>query len=324
MGRVSMMSIRPLANSFGCILQSEAPGPLPDKEQVLSALNKHRAVLLRGFKATTEALIELSNSCCSEFSSYVGGGLRLRALDRESVGANGTLLSTSGGTQGFSLPLHGEMYYQRTHPDVLWFYCHTPASERGQTTLADGNELYKNLSPETQKLLTERDLLYIRNLSEPDWKTTFCTDDIDTVVELCRENEVAIEKKGDRSICIQYRSSALQHVNGLGPTFINNAVMVWQFEKLFRDLEASKVFGSEMPAEAPFIVRWHDRSQIPEWVIEDINMAADEVTIEIQWQPGDIVIVDNGSVLHGRRKTTCRDRKILVRMGQRINLPNKE
>src|SRR5579872_190578 len=98
---------RPLAKTFGLVIEGEYSAPLPGSAEILQEYREHGAVLLRGFPFTKEKMVDFSDQCCASFSNYAGGGLRFRSLDRISMGANGTLLSTTGGTQAFDLPLHG-------------------------------------------------------------------------------------------------------------------------------------------------------------------------------------------------------------------------
>src|SRR5262249_41127460 len=128
----------PLAETFGVMITSGATGALPAVKDVMSTFETAGAVLLRGFAVDTETFVDFSGRCCGSFSKYVGGGIRFRALDRANLGAGGTLMSTTGQTQAFAIPLHGEMYYQKNRPDILWFYCRSAPARAGQTTLADG------------------------------------------------------------------------------------------------------------------------------------------------------------------------------------------
>ena len=45
--------------------------------------------------------------------------------------------------------LHSEASFSPSWPEILWFYCSVP-QKYGQTTLCDGEELWKKLSYKTK------------------------------------------------------------------------------------------------------------------------------------------------------------------------------
>ena len=81
-------STRALSPTFGCLIESQAPGVAPDRDEVLARFNEQGAVILRGFPFTKDSFVAFSDSCCASFSAYIGGGFRFRALDREAKDAS--------------------------------------------------------------------------------------------------------------------------------------------------------------------------------------------------------------------------------------------
>ena len=225
----------PLTETFGAIVQPPTSGAaLPDPGDVMRLLAERGAIILRGFPFTRASFTEFSNAACAGFSSYVGGGFRFRGLDRQSKDASGTVLSTTGSTQSFPIALHGEMYYQEQRPDVLWFFCEKAPPRRGQTTVADGAALFAGLSDASKDLLRSRRLLYVRQLGAADWPTTFQTEDPDAMKRICAANGTSVTMAPDGSIRTEYRAAAVRPGRGGRETFINNALMLWQFEAGFR------------------------------------------------------------------------------------------
>jgi alpha-ketoglutarate-dependent taurine dioxygenase len=310
---MSFYKVSPLALTFGSVIDANGTQDLPDREAFMNLFVCGGAILLRGFPHRTDSFVKFSDSCCATFSKYVGGGARFRALDRISRGAEGTLLTTTGNESGFSMPLHGEMYYQKMRPDMLWFYCERPPMVKGQTTLADGRELFSRLSERSKALLRSTRLLYRRDLSPADWQTMFKTESPDELHQICEANEMTLEVRSDDSIVIEYVTPAIRPAHSDGEIFINNAMLLVKSELAFRNGEAAPFVGTAT-AKVPLVVRLEDGSVLPEWLIADIDEVSEEITIEVQWQRGDILAVDNRRILHGRRKTVG-DREILVRLG---------
>jgi alpha-ketoglutarate-dependent taurine dioxygenase len=310
---MSLYKVSPLAPTFGWVIDANGIPDVPGCEEFMDLFVRGGAILLRGFPFVTDSFVKFSDSCCGTFSKYVGGGARFRALDRISRGAEGTLLTTTGNESGFSMPLHGEMYYQKLRPDMLWFYCERPPSVKGQTTLADGRELFARLSERSKTLLRSTRLLYRRDLSPADWQTMFKTESLNELRQICDANQMTLEIRSDDSIVIEYVSPAIRTAEGDGEIFINNAMLLVKSELALRSGEAAQFVGAAT-TKVPLVVRLEDGSALPDWLIADVDAVSEEITIEVQWQRGDVVAVDNRRILHGRRKAVG-DREILVRLG---------
>jgi alpha-ketoglutarate-dependent taurine dioxygenase len=305
-----------MTETFGVTITQREPGDLPQPDDVMSALAREGAVLLRGFSLDSDEFVAFSDRCCRAFSKYVGGGIRFRALDRADLGANGTLLSTTGTTQSFGIPLHGEMYYQKVRPDVIWFYCQVPPAKGGQTTIADGRDFFSRLSPESQRLLRSNQVRYIRNLDREDWISSFKTDSLDELRRVSDENEMSMEILNDSAVRMEYVSPAVFSGSDGPETFINSVIILWEFEQAFAEGSVAKLLGGNAPSKSPLVVRWDDGTELPNSLMQDIRSVAEDVSHDVQWQKNDIVLVDNRRVLHGRKKT--RDggaREIFVRLG---------
>jgi alpha-ketoglutarate-dependent taurine dioxygenase len=303
-----------IASTFGKILIAPPDAELPDTREIMQLFEEHCALLLRGFPFNSEAFVDFSDRCCGSFSAYVGGGIRFRSLNRDSLGAGGTLMSTTGGSQGFPIPLHGEMYYQARHPDMLWFYCKRAPAIKGYTTLADGRDLFVRLRPESQDFLRTNALRYVRELSREDWQMSFMTQDEAELRRLCDENEMQLEMKRDGSVHIEFLSSGLAGAPG-SEVFINNAILLWHFEVAMRSGLAAQYVGGDVPLKPPLVVRTEDYAELPEWLMRDIDEVTEAIQYKIKWRDGDVALVDNRRILHGRTQAVGNDREILVRLG---------
>ena len=58
-----------------------------------------------------------------------------------------------------------------------------------------------------------------------------------------------------------------------------------------------------------------DGSEFPRGTLAAIVEVSARLTVDVGWEPGDTLVVDNGRYLHGRRAFTDPGRRILVRMG---------
>ena len=61
---------------------------------------------------------------------------------------------------------------------LLDAYCERAPANAGRTTLGDGIELWQRLSPSTRTLFERKRLMYVREMSPPEWKLAFQTDSL--------------------------------------------------------------------------------------------------------------------------------------------------
>jgi alpha-ketoglutarate-dependent taurine dioxygenase len=302
-------------SSSGAMICAEKDEGLPNDEKTMAVLAQTGAVLLRGFPFDSDSFVTFSDRCCVSFSTYAGGAFRFRSLDRIDLGANGTLLSTTGSKQTFAIPLHGEMYYQRQRPDTIWFFCKRAPEALGQTIIADGREIFEALPARSKALLRSSRLRYIRELGPNDWPTTFQTNDLEELLRICDEGGANLTIRLDNSIRIEFACSALVSGNDGHEIFINNLISVWRFEQDLRSGATGAALGSDVSKRPPLAVRLEDGCNPPEWLTTDIEKASAALTTEIAWQNGDVLVLDNRRILHGRRKASGDNREILVRLG---------
>jgi alpha-ketoglutarate-dependent taurine dioxygenase len=312
------LSLTPLHPSFGLMIESRARAPLQTlpAEEVAAHFRRHGALLFRNFAVETEDFLAFTSRYCRDFSTYQGGGFRWGALDRKKINGNDTLLTVTGSTQSFGIPLHGEMYYMSRRPTLLWFYCESPPTAAGETTLCDGAELYRRLSPPAREYFLKNRLRYIRHLLDGEWQVAFQTGELDDLRRWCVENETALSEHGDGSVTVEYVSSAVCKERGAGgDIFINNLLVIHSAEQAIRAGLAAELLS--LPRNAcPLVVRLEDGSEIPAALVEEIEETANSISVKHAWRKGDVLLVDNTRVLHGRKKCADSARNIYVRMGE--------
>lgn len=288
----------PFTQSFGTVINGQKGDRLLDLERdgVIDLFKTSHFIFFQGFAADTETFTEFTNRFSQEFISYAGG-----AYSREKIDGNETLLSVTGNDLHL-VPAHGEMYYVETRPDLVWFYCATPAKEGGETTIHDAAQVYEALSEGSKTLLHSQRLRYIRNYPNGFWQKIYQTDDLATVAGACQESGLSLTVNPDRSITTEYvRSAFVKSPDGDHYLFLNNILPVREIER--RGLTYN-------------LLRLEDGSAIPEEVIRDIENVTQHLAVPIPWQAGDIAMVDNTRLLHGRWPFNDKNRKIYVRLAR--------
>jgi alpha-ketoglutarate-dependent taurine dioxygenase len=286
-----------LSNDFGTTILGSADKNIFElnREDVINLFNSSSALLFRGFNVDTDTFKKFTELFSTNFVSYIGG-----AYSREMINGDKTLLSVTGGKLHTAVPLHGEMYYRKQKPDIIWFYCASPALKDGETTICDGVQVYNELSDSTQELLHKKRLKYIRTYPADVWQRIYQTDDLNLVEKVCHNNDTHLKLNPDHSITTEYVSSAIQKSRcGNHKVFINNILPV----------VAQEIAGSNSS-----LVRLEDDSKIPDSVISEIKDVTERLTHLISWQKGDVVMIDNTRLLHGRRSFSDNQRDIYVRL----------
>lgn len=259
-----------------------------NREEIISLFKSSGLLLFRGFETSVDTFTEFTNSLSANFMDYAGG-----AFNRRVINEDATLLSVNDFKD--EIKLHGEMYYQQNIPLLLWFFCAHPALKNGETTVCDGRQFFNELSSSTKELFSKKKLKYVGHFNKKDWQKRYKTDDLSVVKQICISNNTQIQINEDESIDLQYICPAIHKSRcGKYQVFIN----------------------SLLPAKhiAPRSVFFDDNSEIPDDFISELNKIADKITTEISWQKGDILMVDNTRIMHGRRAFVDNQRDIYLRL----------
>jgi alpha-ketoglutarate-dependent taurine dioxygenase len=283
------------------------------REELEQQLLVHGAVLFRGFGVATREL----------FEQAVGtlGGPRLDYVDgnspRQKLGG-GVYTSTEYPPE-FFISLHNELSYSPRWPARLFFCCITAPGEGGETPLADSRAILHHLPDGVRDAFERKGIRYIRNLHGgrgfgPSWQTTFETENRDAVEEFCRTTETGFRWNDDGSLTVtQHRPATAVHPKTGEAVWFNQAD---QFHpsthpKAIYDSILALYEGREdlIPQTATF----GDGSPIDPAMLDEVRRTAGEQMRLFPWQQGDLLLVDNMLVAHGRRPFKG-PRKILVSM----------
>jgi len=304
------MKMQPLSEKGGSMVlpsAHEALGQL-DREEMIRLCKNTGAVYFQGFNADVSAFEAFSNRFSDDYMDNTGSGSY-----RENVeGASDSTIQNVAYVYGvnkqrtFGLPMHADRSYVKSQPPLVWFLCIRPCREGGQTTVCDGVRFYQTLSESAKNLFNTKKLKYIRYYDKDEWQVLFKTEDFAKVRDYCQRNDLALTEHGDGSVTTEYLKSAVVATRfGHEKAFANSIlIQLWQEEDLGR--QSSRV-------------RLEDGSKIPADIMDEVKQVAEDLTIELPWQPGDFVMVDNIRMMHGRRPFTDHEREVYVRMCRSID-----
>lgn len=272
----------------------------------LEALRGSGAVVIRGPGRTVDGFVSFTDELM-EADPYHSVATR----ERDAAGAKGTNVATVNKGTG-AMSLHRESSFLPTQPDIVALYCEQAPAEGGQTTLCDGVELLAALPDGVRSFLAEETLVWRFVLPIERWSVMFGTDSLEQVTRRIKE---LMERFGS-SATYEFTFTEDDELDGtyrapfVSPTFwdgvsaFSNSLMYW--------------YNNQGPFIAKRLhhVTLSNGERIPEDVIKTVEECAEKLLVETAWNQGDIVLVDNSRVMHGRRAIVDPQRKVLVRLGR--------
>jgi alpha-ketoglutarate-dependent taurine dioxygenase len=267
------------------------------------------AILFRGYGVTEPSeLAGLLAATGDESLRYVGGD-----SPRTAVG-DGVYTSTET-PASIRVPLHNELSYLSSYPRQLWFACVQPAGQGGETTLADGRAILRNLDPTVRERFIDRGVRYhlsyrgrslfyslldrIQKVTKT-WMEAFETSDRTLVTERCRRLATSHRWLPSGRLVLQIHRPAVlscdeeltwfnqAHLFHLNPRYLGN-IHYWLARLLFCTPDSQShdaCFG--------------DGSEIDRATINHLFDVMERQTVAVEWQRGDVLWIDNLVCLHGR------------------------
>ncbi|MGZ9706473.1 TauD/TfdA family dioxygenase [Pseudomonas sp. GNP013] len=279
------------------------------RDSLDASLRTVGGVLFRGFTVATPIDFKrFAASFGAPLASYEFG-----STPRSKVFA-GVYSSTEYPAHQF-IPLHNEQAYTRPWPSRIWFHCIKASETGGETPICDSRLIYQRMPAEIRELFASRELLYVRNYSgalDLPWQQVFNTEDRAQVERYCQDNGIEWEWKTDGELRTRQRCPAvLQHPETGEWVWFNQAHLfhVSAIEPAVRASLLAAVGEENLPRHVYF----GDGSPIADALLDSVRAVYDQTAVSFPWQAGDILMLDNRLVAHGRNPYTG-DRKVIVAM----------
>jgi len=266
-------------------------------------------VLLRGFRVSSPLEFRrFAESFGSPLASYEFGSTpRTRVL-------SGVYSSTEYPSHQ-EIPLHNEQSYTRVWPRRIWFHCMRPSEEGGETPIADSRAVLAAIPRELRDRWAEREVLYVRNfltgLDVP-WQKVFGTNERAIVEKYCAAQQIEWEWTSAGDLRTRQRCPAILNHPETGECVWFNQAHLFHASALEPSTRAA-LMASIGPANLPRNALFGDGSPIPDADLEVVRRAYRDTEVVFPWQAGDVLMLDNLLVAHGRRPFGG-NRKLIVAM----------
>lgn len=282
------------------------------EEMIESELLRHGAILFRGFNVNSlRAFDEFTRAVSRELLEY---GERSSPRTRLSAG----IYTSTDHPADQHIVLHNEQSYTLNWPMKIWFCCQQPAQQGGRTPIAGSREIYRRLDPALIELFEQKSVMYVRNYGDGlglPWQEVFQTRVRAEVEEHCRRAAIVCEwKGGDRLRTRQVRPPVRTHPKTGEWVWFNHALF---FHVSSLDAATRAAFAGLTADELPFNTLFGDGTPIDPSLMEEIREAYREATVSFPWQAGDVLMLDNMLVAHGREPYVG-PRKVVVAMADPV------
>jgi len=200
-----------------------------------------------------------------------------------------------------SIFLHHEMAQTPVYPSKLFFYCEQAAHSGGATPLCRSDVLLQELekqAPEFVAACAEKGVRYsnvMPNIDDPEsgqgrsWRSTLSTDDKSAAEDKLRKLGYQWEWLEQDSLRVTTAVlPAVRETDNGRQVFFNQLIAAFRGWKDARNATEKSI-------------RFGDDSAISEDAMAKAIQIGDELSFDMLWQPGDVVLVDNFLVMHGRR-----------------------
>ncbi|WP_437578234.1 TauD/TfdA family dioxygenase [Sorangium sp. So ce887] len=262
-------------------VQPGTPLDVLDRSSVMEMLADAGFILLRGFAASL-----------NEFSRLVWRMSARITLDPARSLHGGVAQKVDAGLD--AIGLHCENGNSPFMPHLCWFFCERAAAVGSETTVCDGYRVWDALTPAAQRAFLDRDIVYSRHVEAAKWKGF-------VYHSLQGKKEIEDITLVDLLSLADGRSGTVIRASAGGSIYYEFQVPAAR-KTLFSDriAFANSLLGPSYNYEKPRIT-FADREEIPPSLLSEVVRVTEAMTLDIAWQNGDVLLVDNTRVMHGRR-----------------------
>ena len=258
-----------------------------DPATVMALYKAHGALLLRGFGTDLARFGDFTRQFCA-------GSVFNESPDRQLLDGARNIQSVNSGTDPF--PLHPELSRAPWKPDVCFFACLEPPRALGATTLCDGVDLVRQMPAPVRDGLHGRRLRYIQPVSPAIYDFWLGTPTPDAALLASPPATCPYGFDSYDGQPIRFFTRPALHI----PMFTS--------EHAFGNFLLFSFFHNRIRGYPSF----DDGSIVPDAWLEAIKQIGDRLSAAVQWQRGDLLMLDNSRFMHGRTAVVPDDTRLIA------------
>ena len=280
------------------------------KTELLDLATKHGTILFRDFPINTvehfDQFVEALGIANFPYKKSLSNAVRINRTER--------VFSANEAPPEVQIFFHHEMAQTPFYPEFILFYSEIAAKEGGATPLCRSDILMDRLADEHPQFVTDCEqygLKYSNVMPGADdqfsgmgrsWQSTL---GVQTKAEAeARLQELKYSWEWLDKDCLRATTPVLPAIMTLPDgrkTFFNQLIAAWSGWKDERNDPSRAIrHGNEQPLDTE--------------AVQSAIRIADEITFDMNWKPGDTVLIDNRVMMHARR-TFEGPRKIVASLG---------
>eukprot|EP00871_Galdieria_phlegrea_P005995 jgi/Galph1/883/GphlegSOOS_G5663.1 len=265
------------------------------KNDLEERLQKHGTILFRGFPINSPEDFDIMVASFGyEDFPYIGGAAPRKQVTRR-------VFTSDEAPSSELIPFHHEMAQSPSYPGKLFFYCDIEPSEGGETPILLSHTVYQKMKeqlPEFVDELEKKGVLYTRVMPNGDdpttpigrgWQSTYGVEDPLEAERQYEKLQSQFEWLPDNSLKVSTWRPAIQKDPKTGrSTSFNSTIAAY---KGWRDKRND-------PTKA---VMFGDGTPFPQEYMEKCGSIMEESCVVFPWKRGDVLMIDNHTVMHARR-----------------------
>ena len=268
-----------------------------NKERLLEKLSRHGAILFRGLPVNSDSdfdsVIQSFGLTNFTYAESLSNAVRRNRTER--------VFTANEAPASVSIFLHHEMAQTPVYPSKLFFYCEQAAISGGATPLCRSDILLQELTKQAPEFVAACLKLGVRysnvmpNIDDLEsgqgrsWRSTLSTDDKSAAEDKLRKLGYQWEWLEQDSLRVTTAVlPAVRETDNGRQVFFNQLIAAFRGWKDTRNATEKSI-------------RFGDDSAISTQAMAKAIHIGDELSFDIPWQSGDVALVDNFLVMHGRR-----------------------